>query len=274
TGRVLDSDGLPVADATVTLRGTISVKATTDQDGRYSLPGVPRGTYHATAAGPGCHDPQTQQVTVARPTLLDFTLPRCTLWRASVASNGVEGAGASQRSSVSGDGRYVAFESRSSNLVPGDTNGASDIFVHDRVTGVTERVSVASDGTQANANSFVASISADGRYVAFYSIATNLVPGDTNGTSDIFVHDRVTGVTERVSVASDGTQANANSLVPSVSADGRYVAFLGLATNTVRGCANGATDIFVHDRVTGVTERVSVASDGTQGNGISTTADI
>ncbi|HLV59106.1 MAG TPA: M36 family metallopeptidase, partial [Natronosporangium sp.] len=181
TGRVLDADGLPVADATVTLRGTISVKATTDQDGRYSLPGVPRGTYNATAAGPGCHDPQTQQVTVARPTLLDFTLPRCTLWRASVASNGVEGNGASQRSSVSGDGRYVAFESRSSNLVPGDTNGASDIFVHDRVTGVTERVSVASDGTQANANSFVASISADGRYVAFYSIATNLVPGDTNG---------------------------------------------------------------------------------------------
>src|SRR5690606_3149790 len=169
TGRVLDADGLPVADATVTLRGTISVQATTDQDGRYSLPGVPRGTYNATAAGPGCHDPQTQQVTVARPTLLDFTLPRCTLWRASVASNGVEGNGASQRSSVSGDGRYVAFESRSSNLVPGDTNGASDIFVHDRQSGVTQRVSVASDGTQGNANSFVAAISADGRYVASYS---------------------------------------------------------------------------------------------------------
>jgi extracellular elastinolytic metalloproteinase len=274
TGRVLDSEGQPVADATVVLRGTISQRTTTDRDGRYSFPEVPRGTYLATAAGPGCHDPQTQEVAVSRSVTLDFTLPPCTLWRASVSSDGVEGDGASQRSSVSGDGRYVAFESRSSNLVPGDTNGASDIFVHDRVTGVTERVSVASDGTQANANSFVASISADGRYVAFYSIATNLVPGDTNGASDIFVHDRVTGVTERVSVASDGTQANANSLVPSLSADGRFVAFQSVATNLVPGDTNGNNDIFVHDRVTGVTERVSVASDGTQGNGISTTADI
>src|SRR5690606_24694600 len=147
----------------------------------------------------------------------------------------------------------------SSNLVPGDTNGASDIFVHDRQTGVTQRVSVASDGTQANANSFVAAISADGRYVAFYSIATNLVPGDTNGASDIFVHDRQTGVTQRVSVASDGTQADANSLVPAISAVCPYAALYRASSNLVPGDTNGANDIFVHDRQTGVTERVSVA---------------
>ena len=113
--------------------------------------------------------------------------------------------------SISADGRYVAFHSDASNLVPGDTNGMSDIFVYDRQTDTIERVSVAANGTQGNGHSTSPSISADGRYVAFYSNASNLVPGDTNGTSDVFVYDRQTDTIERVSLAADGTQGNGDS---------------------------------------------------------------
>jgi Tol biopolymer transport system component len=186
----------------------------------------------------------------------------------SVASDSTQGNDNSWDPSISADGRYVAFFSHASNLVPGDTNNTLDVFVHDRLTGQTTRVSVASDGTEGNGDSFVGSISADGRYVAFASWASNLVPGDTNGRSDIFVHDRVTGQTTRVSVASDGTEGNGDSWgCPSISADGRYVAFASWASNLVPGDTNGRSDIFVHDRVTGQTTRVSVASDGTEGNG-------
>jgi Tol biopolymer transport system component len=188
--------------------------------------------------------------------------------RVSVASDGTQGNGGSRwlPPSISADGRYVAFSSDASNLVPGDTNAAPDVFVHDRQTGHTSRVSVASDGTQGNAGSVGHSISADGRYVAFASGASNLVPGDTNNYTDVFVHDRQTGQTSRVSVASDGTQGNRYSSRPSISADGRYVAFISEASNLVPGDTNAAIDIFIHDRQTGQTTRVSVASDGTQGN--------
>jgi Tol biopolymer transport system component len=182
----------------------------------------------------------------------------------SVAIDGSEGNGDSEEVSISADGRYVAFRSWASNLVSGDTNNLPDIFVRDRQTGQTTRVSVASDGTQANNFSFEPSISADGRYVAFMSWANNLVSGDTNGDWDIFVHDRQTGATIRVSVATGGGQAAGRSQRPSISADGRYVAFASSASNLVSGDTNNHPDIFVHDRQTGVTMRVSVASDGTQ----------
>jgi Tol biopolymer transport system component len=187
--------------------------------------------------------------------------------RVSVATGGGQANLASLNPSISADGRYVAFVSAATNLVSGDTNGAWDIFVHDRQTGQTTRVSVATGGGQANLDSLDPSISADGRYVAFVSAATNLVSGDTNNFQDIFVHDRQTGQTTRVSVASDGTQANGHSYAPSISADGRYVAFASLASNLVSGDTNGAWDVFVHDRQTGETTRVSVASDGTQAIG-------
>ncbi len=167
---------------------------------------------------------------------------------------------------VSTDGRYVAFDSLASNLVAGDTNGTGDVFVRDRVTGTTTRVSVATDGTQANLDSQGAAISADGRFVAFRSGASDLVAGDTNGRWDVFVHDRVTGATTRVSVATDGTQASLDSYGSSISADGRYVAFGSEASNLVAGDTNGQWDVFVHDRNTGASTRVSVASDGTQAN--------
>ena len=184
--------------------------------------------------------------------------------RVSVASDGTQANDWSFGASISADGRYVAFASVASNLVPGDTNGYQDVFVRDRSTGKTERVSVAPDGSEADFSSYEPSISADGRYVAFASAASNLVAGDTNGFVDAFVRDRFTGVTERVSIASDGKQGNEGSWYPSISADGRYVAFVSYASNLVPGDTNGAYDVFVHDRVAGVTERVSLASDGTQ----------
>jgi Tol biopolymer transport system component len=188
--------------------------------------------------------------------------------RVSVDSSGVQGNDISIYPSISADGRYVAFLSAASNLVAGDTNGVLDMFVHDRQTGVTERVSVDSVGTQGDGSCFSPpAMSADGRYVVFESSATNLVPGDTNGAEDVFVHDRQTGATERVSVASDGTQGNALSGFASISADGRYVAFVSFAGNLVPGDTNGHYDVFVRDRQNGTTERVSVSSGGAQGNG-------
>src|SRR5437762_758323 len=199
--------------------------------------------------------------------------------RVSVASDGTEGNDVSLGSALSADGRFVAFDSAATDLVAGDTNGVSDVFVHDRQTGTTERVSVASGGAQGNGSSgligfaFPPALSADGRFVAFVSAATDLVAGDTNGVSDVFVHDRQTGTTERVSVASGGAQGNGNSggffAVPALSAAGRFVAFQSAATNLVAGDTNGTTDVFVHDRQTCTTERMSVASGGAQGNGVS-----
>ena len=187
--------------------------------------------------------------------------------RVSVDSAGNQGNGASAFPSISPDGRFVAFRSDASNLVPGDTNGIGDVFVHDRQTGATQRVSVSSSGTQAaGLNSAGASISADGRLVAFASGASNLVSGDSNNARDIFVHDRQTGATTRVSVSSSGVQANANSFFPSLSADGRLVSFYGSSNNLVPGDTNGKSDVFLHDRQTGTTLLVSVDSAGNQGN--------
>ncbi|HYN63760.1 MAG TPA: hypothetical protein VES36_04070, partial [Candidatus Limnocylindrales bacterium] len=129
--------------------------------------------------------------------------------------------------SISADGRFVAFGSRATNLVPGDTNGQYDVFVHDRETGKTERVE--NDGAGQVQNQVPStSISADGRFVAFHSSATNLAPGDTNGAIDTFVYDRETGKTERVSIDSAGNQGSSESGAPSISADGRHVTWVWL----------------------------------------------
>ena len=116
--------------------------------------------------------------------------------------------------------------------MPGNLSGWSDIFVRDRLTEKTEQISVASDGTQADSHSYRPSISAQGRYIAFASDATNLVSSDTNAKCDIFVHDCQTGITERISIASDGTEANDESYEPSISADGRFVAFDSYASKS------------------------------------------
>ncbi len=198
-----------------------------------------------------------------------WAAPQCTLTsmgRVNVSSDGDEGS-SGRNPSVAWRGLYVAFESGASNLVPLDTNGTIDIFVHAVATGTTTRVSVATDGTEGNFPSYEPSISADGRYVAFWSYSSTLVNGDTKWKNDVFVHDRDTGVTSRISVASDGTEGNDDSFAPAISADGRYVAFTSTATNLVSGDTNGRKDVFVHDRVTGVTSRASVNGAGVQGNG-------
>jgi Tol biopolymer transport system component len=188
--------------------------------------------------------------------------------RVSVATGGGEVHPATWWSgwpSISADGRYVAFESDAPDLVAGDANDQMDVFLHDRGSGVTTRVSVASDGSEANSASSRPSISADG-VVAFQSFASNLVPGDGNGVNDIFVHDHGAGTTERVSVATGGSEANEASLRGAISADGRYVAFEGWSSNLVPGDTNGSADVFVHDRGSGITERVSVSSSGEEGS--------
>ena len=185
--------------------------------------------------------------------------------RISVSSSGAQANNVSSYPSISADGRFIAFMSDASNLVSGDTNGVSDIFLYDRQTAATTRVSVSSSGAQANgvSDSYV-SISANGRFIAFNSEATNLVSGDTNGASDVFVHDRLSAITERVSLDSSEVQGNAGSFNPSISADGRFVAFSSSATNLVSGDSNAKPDIFVRDRQTGETRRVSVNSSGVE----------
>lgn len=244
--------------------------------------------------------------------------------RVSVATGGAEAMddtsidslsspGGSINPSISADGRYVAFESDATDLVVGDTNGVKDVFVHDRATVTTERISIAPGGAQSNgysrfpvisadgryvvfesaANNLVtgaapgrlfvrdlltgvteaipagaaqnAVISGDGRYVAFGSAESDLVPGDTNDFFDTFVYDRATGRMERVSVSSTGAQAiGGHSGWPSMSPDARYVAFMSHATGLVPNDTNEDYDAFVHDRLTGLTKRVSVESGGGQ----------
>jgi len=186
--------------------------------------------------------------------------------RASIGSQEQESPNGGIYPSISGSGRYVVFEANSANLVPGDTNGESDVFVRDRKTGRTERVSVRSNGAQANSWSGYASISANGRFVSFTSEASNLVQGDTNGVQDIFVHDRRTDRTTRASVNSRGRQGNDDSSASDISATGRFVVVSSTATNLVRNDANGYEDLFVHDRVTGTTRLVTVRSNGAQAN--------
>ena len=186
--------------------------------------------------------------------------------QASVNSLGQKGNGRSTSPSISADGRYVAFASYANNLVPGDTNNELDIFVHDRTTGRTTRVSVSSSGEQANKNSNFPAITPDGRYIAFASYASNLVPGDTKEQEDVFVHDQHTGTTTRASVSSTGREGNGFSSSPQISADGRYVVFLSGSTNLVRNDTNGSWDIFLHDLSTRKTTRVSVSPSGEQAN--------
>jgi Tol biopolymer transport system component len=160
------------------------------------------------------------------------------------------------------DGRWPG---RGSNLVSGDTNGSEEIFLRDRQSGETTRISVSSNGAQADNGSFYPAISGDGRFIAFMSDATNLVGGDTNGFSDIFLRDRQTGTTTRVSVSSNGTQAdNISESYVSISADGRLSPLLPTRPIWWVGIPIGVADLFVHDHQTGTTERISLDSNEVQ----------
>ncbi len=208
--------------------------------------------------------------------------------RVSLHSDGSEGFGGGSgiySTAISGNGRYVVFESEANTLVDGDNAGHVDVFVRDRDAdgdGVfdepgsvtTRRVSVGLGGSEANGDSGVAvtgdfggsnvAISRDGRFIAFSSAASNLVPGDTNGTTDVFVYDQVNGSMERVSVSNGGAQGNAVSDQPSISQDGRYVAFRSFATSLLAGDTNNVADIYLRDRQTNTTTRISLGNGGVQ----------
>jgi len=185
----------------------------------------------------------------------------------SVDGNGVQGNGASFRPSISADGRFVAFMSKASNLVFSDTNGSSDIFVRDRQARTTERVSVSSAGGEGDQDSDDPSICDDGRFVAFHTYASNLVPNESPNGTNVLVRDRQNGTTLLVSVGLGGVPADQGSLYPAISGDGRFVAFMSFADNLVPGDLNGYPDIFVRDLVNDTTEIASLAWNGLQANG-------
>jgi hypothetical protein len=162
-----------------------------------------------------------------------------------VSSAGVPADFESDHAAISAYGRYVAYQSGATNLVAGDTNGARDVFVRDRVLGTTERVSVSSSGGQSNFWSYFPSISADGDRIAFDSNASNIVTGDTNVVRDVFLHERSSGTTTRISVASDGQQGTKVATLPSISAGGDFVVFETASPTLVPGDSNTIPDVFV-----------------------------
>jgi Tol biopolymer transport system component len=185
--------------------------------------------------------------------------------RVSVNSSEEQANTGSGGAALSPDGRLVAFGSGATNLIPGDVeDSAFDVFLRDRLAGTTEGISTTQPSSGQVLHSGSPAISADGRLVAFDSRESNLVPGDTNDRFDIFVFDRQTQTTERVSLSSAGAEGNNDSTGPSISADGRFVAFTSDADNLVDGDGNFDTDIFVHDRQTQTTVRASVRTDETE----------
>ena len=283
SGTVVDSDGSPVDAALVGAIRVSDGQAVTGEltgpDGTFELHITQAGPHHVllldttgaqtllfVGAPPTIYDVQSGDVVVGAVDVSTGLLhgPSAQTARASVTTDGTEANGSvGSKASISADGRYVAFSSSSSNLVAGDSNGTGDVFVHDSLTGTTTRVSISSDGAQANSSSGAPSISADGRYVAFESLASNLVAGHTNAWPDVFVHDRQTATTTLVSVASDGTPADQPAFKPDISDDGRFVTFTSYASNLAVGDGEFINDVFVHDRQTATTTVVSVASDGT-----------
>lgn len=270
SGTVRDGvNGAPYLGVTITTKTTAGnvVTAVTDRNGQYTLVELPPGTYMLTPTL-GIHSfaPVTRTVIVPPDeTAQDFwgRNPAGSTTRVSVSSNGAEGNGESLIPAISADGRFVAFQSRADNLVSKTANNFErKIFVHDRTSGATSLVSMSSDGLLANSYSISPTISANGRFIAFQSAASNLVANDTNNHADIFVHDRITGETTRISVASDGIEADNDSFDPVISTDGRFVAFGSAAANLVPGDTNDRADLFLHNRTTGQTTRIPNAAVG------------
>ena len=198
-----------------------------------------------------------------------------TTTRVSVATGGAQANGASSAPAISANGRYIAFQSTAPDLVTGDTNTVMDIFLHDTQTpSTTSRVSVTTGGAEVNGASSDPAISADGRYIAFQSIASDLVAGDTNTVMDIFLHDTQTPSTSRVSITSGGAEANGASSAPAISGDGRYIAFQSAATDLIATDTNGVTDIYLRDHQTPSTVRLSLSVGGAQPTSESTQAAV
>jgi Tol biopolymer transport system component len=225
-------------------------------------------TFESVAGNLMANDGNGDSDIFVRDRLLGTTTP------VSLSSAGAQGNGNSVVSVLSLDGRWVAFRSRANNLVAGDTNGEWDIFLRDLWNGTTERVNLGPSGAQAHGDSYTTSVSADGRFVLFSSLASDLVPGDVNNERDVFVRDRLAGTTSLVSSSSAGLQSDGDSHAGYLSADGRFATFVSEATNLVAGDTNGVQDVFVRELASGVTTRVSVRSDGAQADGWSTGSGI
>ncbi|QDV81438.1 Serine-aspartate repeat-containing protein D precursor [Stieleria magnilauensis] len=252
---IQDTDELGLPGWTIELfdptAGQILQTAVTDASGAYVFEEVALGAYQLR---------ETQQFGWHQ------TFPVNPLDRISTAADGTESDGQSDSPSISADGRFIAFSSLASNLVADDANRLRDIFVKDTATGAIERVSLSVNGDQPDGASYTPSISGDGNIVVYRSVAQNLVQDDRNVASDIFAYDRRTGVTRRVSANLDLDEGNEDSFAPSISGNGRFVAFESTASNLVAGDTNGVADIFVTDLHTGLTKRVSIASNGSQSN--------
>lgn len=235
-----------------------SVDPSISADGRYIA-------FKSAAADLVQNDTNSQSDVFVRDTVTAHTV------RASVATSGGESDGPSREPFISADGKFVVFSSDADNLVSGDTNGVADIFVRDLVAGTTSRITP----NVANGPAFVPVISANDRYIAFWSWSFTTVGGDANGTADVFRYDRTTGTTILASVSSSGAQGNGPSFVPSISADGNRIAFESDATNLAPSDTNVRRDIFVRDVAAGTTIRASVQSGGGEGTGgpVSATTD-
>lgn len=200
-----------------------------------------------------------------------FDLESRSTRRVSVAFDGSGANGDCFQPTISADGRRVAFLSTATNLVHDDTNGCADVFVRDLTTQETFRASITHDGKQSNAPSGAPFLTPDGRTVVFQSAASNLVPGDTNGKSDIFVHNLAAAQTLRITMGFDGSEANGDSICPSASDHASVIVFSSNASNLVPQDGNGTMDVFAFERRTGKVSRISASSAG-EGNGLSKTS--
>jgi Tol biopolymer transport system component len=191
--------------------------------------------------------------------------------RVSVSPSGGEADDGSVGPCLSADGRFVAFTSHATNLLEGDTNGEPDVYVRDLQSGTLERVSAGPAGVPANGPSEGAALSAEGRWLAFASMATNLLVGSNGGDGtrvwDVYLHDRLSGTTVRVSAGPGGVPGTGNSFVPAVSSDGRFVAFASFARNLISSDLNELADVYLRDMQAGATIRVSVGLGGQEPNG-------
>lgn len=184
----------------------------------------------------------------------------------SVDSNGVQHNGAVFDPQISADGTRIVYWSSATNLISNDTNGVADIFMYDRTTGTTTRVSLTSTGGETNGQSSQPLISGDGRWIAYWSFADNIVPNDTNMNTDTFLYDTVNGTTIRVSVSSAGVEGDSATLPRGISEDGDWIVMSSYATNLTPGINNGLMNVFSHQVSTGLTQRVNLSSTGVEPN--------
>ena len=189
------------------------------------------------------------------------------LRRISVSSSGVGADGISRLPVISDDGRFVAFFSHATNLVPSDDNGEGDVFIHDRKKKRTKRVSIGNSGKELAKGGGNFDMSGDGRFIAFVSAQDGIAKGDANGNKDIFIRDRKKRTTRLISKSSRGKVGNNDSSNPDISRSGRFVAFSSGSSNFARIDSNDRFDVFVRDRKKGKTRRVSISSSGGEGNG-------